>query len=213
MPQLIENYRCGSAEGLSLAFLTVWLIGDVTNLVGALWAGLVPTVIAIAIYFCIADAVMITQCIYYRRANSTRNGLSENETAQQNDLRQPLLTHKPRDIGVPASRRRSSVSQRQSIRSVRSHSIRPSGTSGPARVWFKNTLAVFGVFVLGAAAWAVAWQAGLWEPSTYDPKHADQSSNDVSIGATVLGYFSAVCYLGSVSDHRSSAGNAELNPF
>jgi hypothetical protein len=28
------NYKTGSAEGISLAFLTVWLIGDATNLAG-----------------------------------------------------------------------------------------------------------------------------------------------------------------------------------
>lgn len=34
MPQLILNYKTGSAEGISLAFLTVWLIGDLANLSG-----------------------------------------------------------------------------------------------------------------------------------------------------------------------------------
>lgn len=34
MPQLVLNYTTGSADGISLAFLIVWLIGDVTNLAG-----------------------------------------------------------------------------------------------------------------------------------------------------------------------------------
>lgn len=34
VPQLILNYKSGSADGISLAFLTVWLIGDITNLIG-----------------------------------------------------------------------------------------------------------------------------------------------------------------------------------
>jgi hypothetical protein len=54
---LIENYKSGSADGISLIFLAIWFIGDVTNLAGALWAGLVPTVIALAMYFCVADLV------------------------------------------------------------------------------------------------------------------------------------------------------------
>ena len=57
VPQLIENYKSGSADGISLVFLAIWFIGDVTNLFGALWAGLVPTVIALAMYFCVADLV------------------------------------------------------------------------------------------------------------------------------------------------------------
>jgi hypothetical protein len=35
VPQLILNYKTGSADGISLAFLTVWLLGDATNLAGA----------------------------------------------------------------------------------------------------------------------------------------------------------------------------------
>lgn len=54
---MIENYKSGSADGISLTFLAIWFIGDVTNLAGALWAGLVPTVIALAMYFCVADLV------------------------------------------------------------------------------------------------------------------------------------------------------------
>lgn len=34
VPQLILNYKTGSADGISLAFLLVWLIGDITNLSG-----------------------------------------------------------------------------------------------------------------------------------------------------------------------------------
>ena len=57
VPQLIENYKSGSADGISLIFLVIWFVGDVTNLAGAIWAGLVPTVIALAMYFCVADMV------------------------------------------------------------------------------------------------------------------------------------------------------------
>jgi PQ loop repeat len=34
VPQLILNYKTGSADGISLAFLLVWLVGDITNLSG-----------------------------------------------------------------------------------------------------------------------------------------------------------------------------------
>lgn len=57
LPQLVENYQQQSAEGISLTFLCIWFLGDVTNLAGAVWAGLVPTVVALAAYFCVADAV------------------------------------------------------------------------------------------------------------------------------------------------------------
>lgn len=65
VPQLVENYKAKNAKGISLAFLAVWFIGDLTNLLGAIWARLVPTVVALAFYFCLADAVLILQCLYY----------------------------------------------------------------------------------------------------------------------------------------------------
>jgi len=34
VPQLIENFRNGNAEGISTAFLLTWLVGDIANLVG-----------------------------------------------------------------------------------------------------------------------------------------------------------------------------------
>ena len=35
LPQLVANYKAQSADGLSMAFLIVWLLGDVTNLIGS----------------------------------------------------------------------------------------------------------------------------------------------------------------------------------
>jgi hypothetical protein len=34
LPQLFANYKAKSADGLSMAFLVVWLLGDITNLIG-----------------------------------------------------------------------------------------------------------------------------------------------------------------------------------
>lgn len=34
LPQLYANYKAKNADGLSMAFLIVWLLGDVTNMVG-----------------------------------------------------------------------------------------------------------------------------------------------------------------------------------
>jgi len=55
VPQVIENYKNGSAQGVSLAFVAIWLLGDIANLIGALWGHLLSTIIALAIYFCVSD--------------------------------------------------------------------------------------------------------------------------------------------------------------
>ncbi|KAL8386954.1 hypothetical protein RB599_002219 [Gaeumannomyces hyphopodioides] len=72
LPQLITNYKAKSADGLSMAFLFVWLLGDVANLLGALATGLAPTAVALATYFCFADLILITQCLYYNALNARR---------------------------------------------------------------------------------------------------------------------------------------------
>jgi hypothetical protein len=49
-PQILENYQLKSGEGLSVLFVLIWLAGDICNLLGAGIAGLIPTVIILAIY-------------------------------------------------------------------------------------------------------------------------------------------------------------------
>ena len=49
-PQLIENYKLKSGEGVSIPFVVIWLVGDILNLLGALIANLLPTVILLAVW-------------------------------------------------------------------------------------------------------------------------------------------------------------------
>ncbi|XP_014552278.1 hypothetical protein COCVIDRAFT_41526 [Bipolaris victoriae FI3] len=65
-PQVYKNFRRGSYHGLSLHFLVVWLLGDIFNVVGAVLQGVRPTMIIFAIYFTVADVVLLAQCFFYR---------------------------------------------------------------------------------------------------------------------------------------------------
>jgi uncharacterized protein with PQ loop repeat len=49
-PQIIENYRLKSGEGLSVLFVVIWLVGDLLNFFGAILAKLLSTVIILAVY-------------------------------------------------------------------------------------------------------------------------------------------------------------------
>jgi len=49
-PQIYENYTRKSGDGLSVAFIITWFLGDLFSLVGAIMAGLIPTVIILALY-------------------------------------------------------------------------------------------------------------------------------------------------------------------
>lgn len=188
---MIENIQSQSAEGISLAFLAVWFVGDLSNLLGALWAGLVPTVIALALYFCLADAILIVQCLYYNNINARKTKPKVSVSLGTENPNQPLLHPTTSDIGLPGSRRRSSASQGRRNSSIRSSS-RPIalGESGLRRPWVKNAISILLVCAAGAAGWTIAWRSGLWKPE------AGGSANDAAVGAEVLGYLSAVAYLG-----------------
>ncbi|KAL5614767.1 hypothetical protein BROUX41_004856 [Berkeleyomyces rouxiae] len=87
-PQILQNFRRSSTEGLSIQFIIVWLAGDVFNIIGGLMQGILPTMvraflslrslrsianglcrqlqIILAFYYTIADMVLLGQCFYYR---------------------------------------------------------------------------------------------------------------------------------------------------
>jgi hypothetical protein len=197
---LIENYKQGSAEGISLLFLAVWFVGDITNLTGALLSGLVPTVIALAVYFCIADTILISQCVYYNVINARRHRkISHLSTATEDSAEQPLLSRvntndsrrrrRRSSIGLPGSHRRSSAARRDSLTPILEEGR---GTAA----WIKNSFAVFLVGLAGTAGWVIAWKSGVWHPT---PEHAGPiGDKDMQLGGQVLGYISAVAYLGYV---------------
>jgi hypothetical protein len=199
---LIENYRQGSAEGISLSFLIVWFIGDITNLAGALWAGLVPTVTALAVYFCFADLILISQCVYYNIINARRDRKLSQLSAESTDsAEQPLLRRstsyesgrrrRRSSMGLPGSHhRRSSASRRQSSLAA----IVEEGEGNVA--WFKNSMSIFLVVAAGTAGWAIAWRSNVWHPAP-EESGDDGQSGHVALGAEILGYISAVCYLGA----------------
>jgi len=54
-PQLYENYTRQSGEGLSVLFVVIWILGDLSNLAGAILAGLLPTVIILGLYVSIVS--------------------------------------------------------------------------------------------------------------------------------------------------------------
>lgn len=187
---MLENYRSGSAHGISLAFLCVWFLGDITNFVGALWAGLVPTVTALAVYFCFADLVLIAQCVYYHAKNTKR--LCTISTPSHETVHAPLLgTCDPDNVGIPESHRRRSAASRK-----RSSSSLPAALYVEERRhgWIRNTLSILGVVVIGAAGWAFAWRIGIWLPQ---PTHDNADPQRLALGAEMLGYASALCYLGA----------------
>jgi len=181
--------------------------------IGAIWADLVPTVIALAIYFCIADFVLISQCLYYNTLNSRRSpshALPPHLGHENNaiDEEEPLLSRRrSSSIGLPGSnRRRASNLSALSTNTEGEDALTKileeeggGGGEGGSSAWVKNSLSIGLVVLAGAAGWLIAWRSGVWVPT---PEGGDGTGEvgqqEVAVGAEVLGYFSAVCYLGCV---------------
>ncbi|KAI0322250.1 PQ loop repeat-domain-containing protein [Amylostereum chailletii] len=82
-PQVVENIRNQSVEGLALPFLLNWLLGillrfpssaftpqttpgDLTNLIGCILTNQLPFQKWLATYFCFVDFSLLAQYLYYR---------------------------------------------------------------------------------------------------------------------------------------------------
>ncbi|KAI4095296.1 MAG: hypothetical protein LQ339_007295 [Xanthoria mediterranea] len=94
-PQIIENFRRHSADGLSLIFIIIWLAGDVFNILGAVLQGVIPTMTVLAVYYTLADIVLLGQCFYYRGFTLSDAQPTSDEEAIVDDTTEesPLLAH------------------------------------------------------------------------------------------------------------------------
>lgn len=169
LPQLVEQWRLKSADGLSIQFVTIWFIGDLLNLIGSLWAGLLVETIMLAVWFCITDVLMISSYLYYSKIypkHHKHKHLHHHETS-------PLID--------PNSRRSSHKSRRTSINSIvlepKSHSI-----------FVKYILPVLFVIAAGVFGYFM---------SPASPSAPDSSAPDakIQVGPQILGYCSATLYL------------------
>jgi len=70
-PQIWTCYKLKSGEGLSQVFILIWLAGDLSNLVGAVWQGLLPTMIILALYYSFCDIALLGQIHWYRFVRKT----------------------------------------------------------------------------------------------------------------------------------------------
>jgi uncharacterized protein with PQ loop repeat len=65
LPQIYKNYKVKSTSGLSVFFLTEWLLGDLTNLLGCLLTGQASWQVIIASYYVFVDCALCGQWVWY----------------------------------------------------------------------------------------------------------------------------------------------------
>ncbi|KAL1950080.1 hypothetical protein VTO73DRAFT_5202 [Trametes versicolor] len=167
-PQILENYRKQSGEGLSVSFVTIWLIGDICNLTGAVMANLIPTIVILGSYYSVCDVILLTQIYYYRWKKARRTARlllsDEPETAALYGEASPLL---PGGTGSEVPARRSM-----------------------SKDTLKFASALLFVFAVGVAAWAVDRHVHRDSPRSKPEEVIEWRSQ-------VLGWISAALFLGA----------------
>ena len=129
---------------------------------GAIYGRLLPTVLATAAYFCLADALLIGQCFYYKWLKPCPDEHWASASASD-DPDQPLLHRKDSNIGLPRSRRQSPAAQAKrnfDFVSAALHAIKEDESNIKRWVW--NVISILSVSLVGAVGWIIAWKAGLW---------------------------------------------------
>ncbi|KHJ31419.1 putative vacuolar membrane pq loop repeat protein [Erysiphe necator] len=183
VPQFVLNYRNKNANGISLTFLSVWTLGDLANLSGAVWASLVPTVVIIAMYFCFTDIILIAQTFYYNYLQTSRHRNKIAVTSTTDNEYTTLLASQPEADFPHLS---TSATQQDDIEGKRIKS-----TS-----YLFDIKCFLGVIVIGSIGWIIAFYTRIWTPI---PAPSQPSSPGIilntPIGAQILGYMSAIFYL------------------
>ncbi|KAF1965173.1 hypothetical protein BU23DRAFT_575073 [Bimuria novae-zelandiae CBS 107.79] len=65
LPQIYKNHKLKSTSGLSIFFLTEWLLGDVSNLLGSLFTQQATWQVIIASYYVSVDCALCGQWVWY----------------------------------------------------------------------------------------------------------------------------------------------------
>lgn len=225
LPQLIANYKAKSADGLSMAFLIVWLLGDTCNFIGksslrssflsclslmthmsgtgALFTKLAPSAIALATYFCFLDIVLISQTGYYKAKAARRRATAHNEAlhgARSACEESPLLGQRRSSIDLPGSPNRHDTHRESALEPIRKEVTSQDGTHG-RRTWLNNLLALMAVYIVGFTGWLISYKAGAWHGDDGIPNNGpsvpDPSDADELKAklGLALGYASAFFYL------------------
>jgi uncharacterized protein with PQ loop repeat len=218
-PQIIENFSRSSADGLSVVFLIVWLAGDVFNVLGSILQGVLPTMVILAVYYTLADIVLLAQVFYYRGftiSDSVKKPEEDSHDVPNSETR-PLLSNGPRSDHLEtdsSERRSSSISALR--RHLSDHTVdgthlspatplidAPKPRDPPALANLKptstfqsvlfNTFAILIVIAAGVLGWYIAQRSH----KHHNIKGSEPKPFEFDLWGQIFGYLCAALYLGS----------------
>jgi uncharacterized protein with PQ loop repeat len=218
-PQIIENFRKSSADALSVQFVIIWLLGDIFNILGAVLQGVLPTMVTLlhpfpesielltirklilAVYYTLADIVLLGQCFYYRgftwKDEIPTPERHVGEPTEQTGLLPPGATSERRASNwsdVSVSHLSPAVPLHEAIKPDDLPAIRNQKPTTALQTALFNTTAILLVFAAGFGGWYIS------NRSRQRPNHHVKSAEDeisFNVLGQVFGYLCAVFYLGS----------------
>lgn len=182
-PQIFENYRRKSSEGLSLMFVILWLAGDVFNVLGSVLQGVLPTMIILAIYYTFADIVLLWQCLLYGSGTGEYIHLSPANPIGD-DVLETALSRETISGDDTGPLLESDTDDYMRLES---------GSSSPTKDFFMKSFMVF--LVIGSGL--VGWYVSVIRETKHPGKPHDPSDLVLDPLAQFFGWLCAVLYLGS----------------
>ncbi|KAI5966995.1 uncharacterized protein KGF55_000404 [Candida pseudojiufengensis] len=189
MPQLIEQWRLKSAEGIAIGFISIWFLGDFFNLIGALWAHLLPEVIFLAIWFCIADFLMIFSYFYYTRIYKKKSPHHKKHHSHHHSHLEGEREFIDVNESTPLSSTESSHSRRRRSSTLTDIAMEPQYHS----IFVKYILPIIFVISCGTIGFLLS------NPNNSENQPVDDLpiENPIKLGPQIMGYLSAFLYLGA----------------
>ena len=105
LPQIVTNFRNGTSEGVSFAFVATWLTGDALNLIGCAVSPTLPTQLYTAIVYTSTTVVLIAQHVAYgRRGEAAKRRAEDFAAANEGAAETPASRRVSSSIPSPTSR-------------------------------------------------------------------------------------------------------------
>ncbi|KAI8455550.1 PQ loop repeat-domain-containing protein [Phakopsora pachyrhizi] len=177
-PHICENYKNRSGDGVSIYFIVIWMIGDLSNFFGSYIQNLLPTMIILSVYYTLCDLILLCQIVYYQQQHPPSTINQHSHQHPHHPFLQGLVTDPARTMNhLKSSLERS-------------------------RLW-SYVLTYCLILLIGLTSWSISQNSQshnhqidhpLPPESGGDRKDEAEVWND---GAQILGWISAAAYLGS----------------
>ncbi|KAK8188902.1 PQ loop repeat-domain-containing protein [Phyllosticta capitalensis] len=196
LPQVYKNYQLKSTSGLSIFFLTEWLLGDLTNLLGCLFTDQALWQVIVASYYCFVDCCLVGQWLWYEHLQHGRPLLRPCfETQADNDSKasEPKDVRSPRYPSSPSK----DAARSPHVGTPTNRTITRLGTSGSSSPASSPRTVLYISLLLAVVARASPLHSPSPVLNILETADAPAGETATQIAGRLLSWVSTLMYLGS----------------